>query len=274
MDACGKMTKPQVLIYMYFHTAAQFLHDNGVLLHYNDQLKGLSNLYFIDPIWLANMLAEIITVPQRQTFVQNGILKESDIPFIFRDTIKFPVKFHKQYLQLMERYEIALSLGNGQYLIPSMLPLERPNLSLPFAIPKRITYEEVSVEEMGSTTTEEEWQYPVATEPVECIRRRYKMAYIPSGFWSRLISRLLINLKRSGIAEGCNIEKMSYWRRGLVVSYDTGGFLVESLIPPSAGMCSCNQTPPTIPAIKLYPPSLQSCTPCEPQHADNHMIIT
>ena len=46
-------------------TAAQFLHDNGVVLHYNDHLKGLNNLYFINPVWLADMLAHIITVKEK-----------------------------------------------------------------------------------------------------------------------------------------------------------------------------------------------------------------
>eukprot|EP00731_Ephydatia_muelleri_P005646 Em0002g1822a len=210
--------------------AAQFLHDNGVLLHYNDQLKGLSNLYFIDPIWLANMLAEIITVPQRQTFVHKGILKESDVPFIFRDTKRFPSKFYQQYLQLMERYEIALSLGNGQYLIPSMLPVDRPPMETPH-IPSNAPLVAISV-----ASSKEESLYPVATEPVECIRRRYKMAYIPSGFWSRLISRLLINLKRSGMVENSRLESSAvYWKRGIMVTYESGRFLVESVLSASPG---------------------------------------
>ena len=36
-------------------------------------------------------------------------------------------------MQLLERFEIALSLGQGALLIPSMLPEQRP--ALPFAMP-------------------------------------------------------------------------------------------------------------------------------------------
>lgn len=36
-------------------------------------------------------------------------------------------------MQLLERFEIALSLGQGTLLIPSMLPEQRP--ALPFAMP-------------------------------------------------------------------------------------------------------------------------------------------
>ena len=125
-----------------------------------------------------------------------------------------------------------------------MLPVEWPiAVTEPIPTPKSIHYKEVTAEETLSTAaeSEREEQYPVATEQVECIRRRYKMAYIPSGFWSRLISRLLINLKRSGMVDMTEDSgiKMVYWRRGLMVSYDTRGFLVHSLTPPNAGVRAC-----------------------------------
>ena len=196
--------------------AAQFLHDNGVLLHYNDHLRGLNNLYFIDPVWLADMLAEVVTVPEKQAFVQNGILKDSSVAFIFRDSKRFPSQFFQQYLQLLERFEIALSLGNGQRLVPSMLPVQRPSLDLSELRPSPANPKVPSV---------------------TCIRRRYKMAYIPSGFWSRLISRLIINLKRSGLVEDNQLTEsnLTYWRRGILVTYASGRFLVESSQPLTSG---------------------------------------
>ena len=211
------LTSPFFPLFLSFPltAAAQFLHDNGVLLHYNDHLRGLNNLYFIDPIWLADMLAEVITVPEKQAFVQNGILKDSSVAFIFRDSKRFPSQFFQQYLQLLERFEIALSLGNGQRLIPSMLPVHKPDLNLP---------------ELSPSTTSK-------AQTVSCIRRRYKMSYIPSGFWSRLISRLIINLKRSGLMEDNQPTEsnLTYWRRGILVNHASGRFLVESAQPLTSG---------------------------------------
>ncbi len=72
----------------------------------------------------------------------------------------------------------------------------------------------------------------VVSHPLTCIRRRYKMAYVPSGFWSRLISRLMINLKRSGLVESEGTGKgpsMTYWKRGILVGHSTGKFLVEAI---------------------------------------------
>ena len=225
-------------------TAAQFLHDNGVLLHYNDHLRGLNNLYFIDPVWLADLLAEVVTVPQRQNFVFNGILKESNVAFIFRDSRRFPTKYFSQYLQLLERFEIALSLGNNQRLIPSMLPMERPAIN--FTDPPARDQSDSPSDDASklkqrsavrATLTGRKAPkdgLKVMDTPTNCIRRRYRMAYTPSGFWSRLISRLIINLKRSGLMEEQMATNQSsppiiYWRRGIVVIHSGGRFIVESI---------------------------------------------
>lgn len=237
--------------------AASFLHDNGVLLHYNDHLRGLNNLYFIDPIWLADMLAEVVTVPERQSFVHNGILKESNVAFIFRDNKRFPAKFFQQYLQLLERFEIALSLGNGQRLIPSMLPFQRPIMNFVDPEPvvrrtsdieeKSVLRKEIVMESSCEPTKSTEIHDPLTPHyidgmevmdvPLTCVRRRYKMAYIPSGFWSRLISRLIINLKRSGLEESADVggPPIIYWKRGIVVLHSTGRLLVESIQGPASG---------------------------------------
>lgn len=50
--------------------ACQFLHDNGVLLHYDD--PSLHGLYFLDPQWLCDMLAHVVAIRDVNPFVQNG----------------------------------------------------------------------------------------------------------------------------------------------------------------------------------------------------------
>ena len=51
--------------------AVRFLHDNGTLLHYEDPL--LADFYFVDPQWLCDMLAHIITVREINPFMREGI---------------------------------------------------------------------------------------------------------------------------------------------------------------------------------------------------------
>lgn len=52
--------------------AVRFLHDNGTMLHYEDPL--LSDLYFVDPQWLCDMLAHIVTVREINPLVRDGKL--------------------------------------------------------------------------------------------------------------------------------------------------------------------------------------------------------
>lgn len=125
-----------------------------------------------------------------------------------------------------------------------MLPFQRPVMN--WVGPEPIAHESTDNEEVGVARSE---LHPtnsgpatptdsvvdgveVISHPLTCIRRRYKMAYVPSGFWSRLISRLMINLKRSGLVESEGMGKgpsMTYWKRGILVGHSTGKFLVEAI---------------------------------------------
>lgn len=48
----------------------RFLHDNGTMLHFEDPL--LNDFYFVDPQWLCDMLAHIVTVREINPFVKDG----------------------------------------------------------------------------------------------------------------------------------------------------------------------------------------------------------
>ena len=45
-----------------------FSHFIGIMLHYDT--PALSHLYFVDPQWLCDMLAHIVTVPEVNRFIQ------------------------------------------------------------------------------------------------------------------------------------------------------------------------------------------------------------
>ena len=57
------------------------------------------------------------------------------------------------------------------------------------------------------------------------------MVYIPSGFWSRLITRIMINFSRTGLVSDRRAlcHDTLYWRRGIYITYQTGKFLVQAL---------------------------------------------
>lgn len=80
--------------------ATRFLHENGILLHYNDQLRGLNHLYFIDPAWVCDLIATLVTIRERNPFIFNGVMKKKDLALVLKDP-KFPKDFIPQVGQAL-----------------------------------------------------------------------------------------------------------------------------------------------------------------------------
>lgn len=143
-------------------TATLFLADAGSLLHYDDRRHNLHELYFIDPRWLCDMMATVITVKERNSFIQRGILHKKHLPFLFKDQ-RFLQRYFNQYLTLLDQFEIAIPLSSDHVLVPSMLPEEVPD-------------------DLRKDRRD------------ELVHSRYiifNSANTPPGFWSRLLSRVM-----------------------------------------------------------------------------------
>ncbi|ESO88800.1 hypothetical protein LOTGIDRAFT_125534, partial [Lottia gigantea] len=107
--------------------AINFLHETGVLLHYNESALLLRDFYFINPGWLCRMMAQIVTVPQINPFISPegvSILRKKETKFTF------PHHMIPQYLKLLEKFEIALPRNNDELMIPCRLPASKPTLKL------------------------------------------------------------------------------------------------------------------------------------------------
>ena len=142
-------------------TATLFLTDVGPLLHYDDRGHNLHELYFVDPCWLCDMISKMVrTCP----LVKNGILYSNDIPMLFNDK-QFPWQYFEQFLALLNRFEIALSLDNQRLLIPCTLPDERPK--------------------------EFEDEKPHTQIHIYSRFIMFSSANTPPGFWGRLLSRIM-----------------------------------------------------------------------------------
>ena len=145
-------------------TATLFLTDVGSLLYYDDRGHNLHDLYFVDPRWLCDMMSKVVTIKERNPFVNNGILYSKDIPMLFKDE-QFPWQYFEHYLTLLDRFEIALPLDNRRVLIPSMLSDERPK--------------------------EFDDEKPDTQEYFYSRFIMFTSANTPPGFWSRLLSRIM-----------------------------------------------------------------------------------
>ena len=149
-------------------TATLFLNNVGTLLHYDDRSHNLDELYFIDPRWLCDMMAKIVTVKEKNPFIVDGILHIKNVQFLLHDQ-KFPAKYFKQYLTLLDRFEVAFALDSQRIIIPSLLPKRRP----------------------AGIDIRDPSGHPLYTRYV-----LFTSTCTPPGFWSRLISRIMHSVSR------------------------------------------------------------------------------
>ncbi|XP_065157528.1 leucine-rich repeat serine/threonine-protein kinase 1 isoform X3 [Atheta coriaria] len=210
------------------HQATLFLHDNGVLLHYDDAT--LKDLYFLDPQWLCDMLAHVVTIREINPFARSGIMKLDDLKHIFKASNIGPMDTRGYIVNLLNKFEVALTWDSRTLLIPSLLPSEEdihnaqmypgqfhpmvkvkvPLRSRGWAVrSKKITVSaksmlyrdssapgrfEMSLPSSKSSIEEpaDLIKYQILNRPSnKSITRLLLMSYFPSGFWSRLMSRIL-----------------------------------------------------------------------------------
>ena len=147
-------------------TVTLFLHENGSLLHYDDRKNNLDDLYFVDPRWLCDMMSTVVTIHEKNPFINNGIIHKSSLPLQYRGK-QFPEEYLDQYLVLLDRFEVALPLDQlkSHLLIPSMLPHGMPSDIEPPRDP---------------VCNQRHILFPVS---------------IPPGLWSRLLARIMHSIK-------------------------------------------------------------------------------
>uniref|UniRef100_A0A8D8E4R7 non-specific serine/threonine protein kinase n=3 Tax=Culex pipiens TaxID=7175 RepID=A0A8D8E4R7_CULPI len=187
--------------------ATMFLHDNGVLLHYDDAT--LRDLYFLDPQWLCDMLAHVVTVREINPFARTGVMKMDDLQHVFKSSCLGTNDNRSYIVSLLNKFEVALSWDARTLLIPSLLPVEEDStaervVTVKIATrskgwvmratrrnPSTTSYEPVVPSEPQTPTLNNACDIQTLPRPEQTISRLLLMSYFPSGFWSRLITRVL-----------------------------------------------------------------------------------
>ncbi len=121
--------------------ATKFLHENGLLLHYDDAT--LKDLYFLDPQWLCDMLSHVVTIREINPFAKNGIMKLEDLRHVFKSSTAVTLSAKSYVVNLLNKFEVALTWDSRTLLIPSLLPTEQqmrsgiPGMDMRVKVPVR-----------------------------------------------------------------------------------------------------------------------------------------
>ncbi len=108
---------------LIFFKATQFLHENGILIHYND--VALNDLFFLDPQWLCDILATVVTIREINPFAAKGLMKINDLQVLFKGSrFNEGDEIMNFIVDLLGKFELALTWDNQHLLIPSLLPSE------------------------------------------------------------------------------------------------------------------------------------------------------
>jgi len=182
-----------------------------------------STPYFLDPQWLCDMLAHVVTVREINPFAPTGVMKLDDLQLLFRSAQVqgngnrrwvFIRTLYKAYLimifsvyfsyivSLLNKFEVALTWDSRTLLIPSLLPLQEaatPNSgstvklsqrsrgrSLGCSVSQEVNLNNLIYEQRSAHTSPSS-----SATASQGLRRILLMTYFPSGFWSRLITRIL-----------------------------------------------------------------------------------
>ncbi|KAF2071594.1 hypothetical protein CYY_007084 [Polysphondylium violaceum] len=174
--------------------ATMFLNQLGSLVYFPKE-PGLKQFVILDPQWITTMLSSIITT--KHSYAKDGILMHKSLKQIWRPP-QYPNHLHPHLISLLEKFEISFNVSqdsgfeNGMSLIPSLLSNERPAA---FAT-----------------------MWPPYDPHVQQFGRIYQFEFIPNGFFSRLMVRIL-NFART--------EVKCYWKNGMLLHHDQEQILLE-----------------------------------------------
>lgn len=103
-----------------------------------------------------------------------GVLKVDDLRNqIFRGQ-RFSSAHVMKYIELMNKFEVALQISKHYLLVPSLLPERQTDCP---AISSKVCTDLRNAMNVQTYLKQ------------KVFRRQYRIAYVPSGFWARLITR-------------------------------------------------------------------------------------
>lgn len=182
--------------------ALKFLKETGSIMNFSDPNGFTSNLYFINPQWLCQMMARVVTIREINPYITpEGILSKKHSTELFPRDV-YPQEFLDRYFGLLCKFEIVFPLTDA-YLVTARVPHNAPQF-----IPK--LQKQVSVND-------------------DVITRRYIFPYFPNGFWPRLLTRILLFEREKLQTE--SEPKRKFWKTGIYITWNTSRYFLISSVP-------------------------------------------
>ncbi|KAH3767811.1 leucinerich repeat kinase [Pelomyxa schiedti] len=204
--SCGVGKNDLAAVQLEITMCSDFLADAGTVIHFrHHQYKAdtklsllsssseastctnLSDLVILKPAWLSKVMTSLISITGNERWAFGGFLDKTKVPHAFS---KFPPALHSAILELLEKFEIVTKMPDGRLLVPSLLP---------DALPPGPKIES----EIRSF-----WASAPSSSKVITNGRLINFAFIPIGFFSRLVAMVL------GIP---GLVQLVLWKEGLLV---------------------------------------------------------
>ena len=94
-------------------TVVRFLRESGSLIHVSDHTYRLTNLYFLDPNWLCDVLQKPLQHESNEVDIQS--VPKWKLEKCCRDS-GFGEDRFKEYLELLGRFEIAIPASSDRFV--------------------------------------------------------------------------------------------------------------------------------------------------------------
>ncbi len=104
------------------HTLIGFLHDLGVVLHFQDDRR-LAELGILNPLWVTNGVYKILN--DKALFKNKGVLTLSLLDEIL-NTPDYPQNKRLFIVEMMRKFELCYDIDRDNFLIPDLLPKDEP----------------------------------------------------------------------------------------------------------------------------------------------------
>ena len=153
-------------------------------------------------------------------------------------------------MTLMQKFEVILLLDDNRLLIPSLLPNDESEMCLVFARFISANLGDADTESIHQQMKEP--HAPLCQTPHLLFVRHYLLSFVPNGFFSRVIARLMssdmIEHLQESFASGpldsqsvLNTAHWKCWRNGIIITWNHMEiFRIAPLIYPLTGTANTN----------------------------------